>query len=482
MKLSIYDGLRNFVAGLGDSRDKASYSEFYQTKLSPQYLGVLYRHWMFAKAVDIPADDMTVKWRKCFARNLDAEKFDDFYQAETDLNAISVFNEALKLSRLYGSSLIILDTADKSPIEQPLDPQRLGKGALKGITAVDCTDITPMHSFGDVMNSRKPLLYQLPDGTKIHPSRVIRFDGIKLPWPELQKNMFWGDSILHRIYDDVLNAKGISKSVASMVFEATLDVIGVRGLFDRLGNDAAKSALSERFSLSKLMQSVNRTKIIDLEDEQFNRISTSFSGLAEIHADAYAVVAAGADIPITRFLGRSATGLNATGEGDLRNYYDMIASKQVFDLASQIAQFDEVLTRHVYGSKPDGWGSEFNPLWSMSETDVAIRDKTDMETDTGLLDMGAIQLHMIAGRLFDLGRYPGMTAEFVEELRELDEMSAKEDYKNAQKTEDPIDPGTPGADAGVLPQSETAGQVDGDKDQPGNIAIDRSDNSDDSDR
>jgi len=31
-----------------------------------------------------------------------------------------------------------------------------------------------------------------------------------------------------------------------------------------------------------------------------------------------------ADIPMTRLLGQSPAGMNATGDGDMRNYYDRI--------------------------------------------------------------------------------------------------------------------------------------------------------------
>ena len=56
--------------------------------------------------------------------------------------------------------------------------------------------------------------------------------------------------------------------------------------------------------------------------------SYSFTGLSDIYESFMMDMAGAAEIPATKLFGRSPQGFNSTGESDLRNYYDMIASLQ----------------------------------------------------------------------------------------------------------------------------------------------------------
>jgi hypothetical protein len=47
-----------------------------------------------------------------------------------------------------------------------------------------------------------------------------------------------------------------------------------------------------------------------------------------------------ADIPVTRLLGTSAKGLNATGEGDNDNYDEMVSARQETDLRPNLERLD----------------------------------------------------------------------------------------------------------------------------------------------
>jgi phage-related protein (TIGR01555 family) len=83
----------------------------------------------------------------------------------------------------------------------------------------------------------------------------------------------------------------------------------------------------ERFRLGDHLKSFNNMLLLD-EMEKFERKATSFAGLPELMNKFMLHVAAAADIPVTRLFGQSAMGLNATGEGDERNYHERITSDQ----------------------------------------------------------------------------------------------------------------------------------------------------------
>jgi phage-related protein (TIGR01555 family) len=465
--MEMFDSLRNLVSGLGTTRDKASYTEFRKIELSDKYLGTLYDHWIFAKSIDIPADDMVSRWRRPMSAKLDdSDQLETFARIERELNVKQLCNDALKWSRLYGGAGILLDVNDPAEdMSEELDYSKLGKDCIKNLYVVDKTDIWPKHSVTQEMaDSRTPLMYEMSSGTKVHPSRFIRFDGVRLPWRELQRNNYWGASILLRIYDEATASKVTLASIASMIFESNIDVVMVKDLFSNIMTGKGRDAILQRFSLANLSKSINKTVLLDMDKEEFKREPLNFSGLPPMISEFLSVVAAAADIPITRFLGQSAKGFNATGEGDLRNYYDMISARQESDLAPQLRQLDEVLTRHVFGTMPEDWSFEFNPLWAMSDLDRATVDKTDAETDVILRDAGIIQSNHAAARIFSTGRYENMESEYVEELKAMDEMEISEDEMSVEDGESETDGTENIDDDSILPGASEAdnsvGEVD----------------------
>ena len=424
----IVDNLVNLVSGLGTSRDKRSYTEFTHSDLGQAYLGTLYRNWMFGKVVDIPADDMTRKWRTPVAPSLAIEDLERFTKVEKELKIRATVNEALKWARLYGGAAVILNVNDGlGELVDPLKLNMIKEGDLESVVAVDRYDLTAVQiNTRDVAGEfRLPEFYQMAGGGLIHKSRIVRFDGYKLPWDEFQRNNFWGGSVAERVYDDVLNAKTITQSIASMVFEASVDVIGVKGLFERIMNKQGLASIMTRFRLANMTKSINKPLIIDQDQETFQKVTTNFSGLPNLISENYSVVCAAADIPATRFLGQSAKGFSATGQGDLDNYYDMLSSKQETDLYDAVAQLDEVLTRSVFGRPVEDWDFEFNPLQQMDEKQQSEINKMDTESATSDLQSGAITLSQRAAQLLKKGIYPTLDSEWVESLEEMEELEAE---------------------------------------------------------
>jgi hypothetical protein len=63
-------------------------------------------------------------------------------------------------------------------------------------------------------------------------------------------------------------------------------------------------------------------------DEEFERHEMRFANLDKVMVMYLLLCAAAADIPATRLLGREPAGMNATGESDMRNYYDRLSADQ----------------------------------------------------------------------------------------------------------------------------------------------------------
>ena len=73
-------------------------------------------------------------------------------------------------------------------------------------------------------------------------------------------------------------------------------------------------------------------------------------------------MAGAAEIPATKLFGRSPQGMNATGESDLRNYYDMISSLQERQLRPALERLLPVMALSCWGYIPEDLEIVFEPV------------------------------------------------------------------------------------------------------------------------
>lgn len=424
--LPLQDGLVNIVANLGTSKDKRAQSQFASRLLYRDELEIMYdSDWIAGKVVDIPVDDMTRNWRRLKSNEAPQEDLEIVETLERDLQIKDKINEALKWARLYGGSLILLGIDGAGPVSTPLDPNRVGLGSLKYLHVLDRYDVQI-----DALNTTEPhksnfrqAEYYTVNGapnTKIHFSRVLRFDGIKLPWRKRQANNYWGASILQRLYESILNAQTASDSAASMIYESSVDIVKMQNLFQYLSTPNGNDLLLERFALANQSKSFNNMLLLDKDQEEHARVFNNFSGLADLIIKYLNVAAAAADIPATRLLGQSAPGLNATGESDTENYYNMLSSTQETRLGPQLRQLDQVLVRSALGYYPEDFGFEFNALWLLSDSAKADIDIKNAQRDEYYLRNGVVTPSIVAYQLRENGVYNSLTEQFISDLEAIE--------------------------------------------------------------
>jgi len=428
-ELIFNDSLENLVAQLGTNQDKRNHSTFTNSKrLSAQgnetELNALYRtDWVSGKVVDIVPEDMTREWRE-FVGDIDVDVIAKIRKEEDRLNLRSSFEFADKWARLYGTSLIVMSINDGQPPHVPLDLSRVKEGSLQHIKVVDRTRIN--HADQIILenpldeNYGSPEFYRFNNfNTVIHHSRVIRFDGIQLPFEEFRRNNYFSDSVLDRLYDTITNFNTAANAAASMIYESNVDIVKVKGLMGYLQSSEGESLLRKRFTLAGMLKSFNNLLLLDNE-EDFNTKSNSFAGLPDLLDRFGKFLAAGSDVVATRLLGTSAPGFNATGEGDLKNYYDMIRSKQKSRYAPKLDYFDKIMLLNLGLNPDDDYKFEFKSLFQMTPKEQSEVDVNNSNRDKNYYDMGVVTESIIAKELRQKGTITNITAEDIEELDALD--------------------------------------------------------------
>lgn len=415
VKPPTHDGLVNVMTGLGGINSKRTHNKWQLPMFNDfaQLDSCYSSNWIARKIVDIPAEDMTREWRR-----IKCDGAEEISQYEDKLNVRSCVQEAIAWGRLYGGSAILMIT--DQDLTKPLRPELIKKDGLKAIKVFDRWDLGAMTiNTWDILASNylKPEWYTVRGSAmQIHHSHFARFTGERLPLRMQQITQGWGDSTLRKCIDDITDMVAAKDGIAELMQEANIDIITREGLTEELSTDQ-DDMITKRYQMFSMMKSSIQMALLDGE-EKFERATLNLSGVAPIIEQFITWISGAADIPVTRMFGTSAKGMNATGEGDDKNYNNSIRAQQASYLHEPMRTLDEVLVRSALGSFPDDFDYVWNPLSLPNDLENAQAEKLRADKHTLYLAEGIVQRSQVMRELQASEEY-----QFDEdELDELEEM------------------------------------------------------------
>lgn len=429
------DGLQNVVSGLGGNTSKRANNQWVYGMLNDwSSLDAAYQtNWIARAIIDVPARDATREWRaiKC-------DGAEDIATVEQELNVQQTVEEALAWARLFGGAGILMLTGQD--LSRPLNINRVKRGSLERLLVFDRWDLQA-HTINtwDVLSANylQPEFYTVRGGSQqIHWSHVVRFYGERLPRRWMQHTQGWGDSVLRKCIDDVSDMVAAKNGIAELMQEANVDLIKREGLSDDLTTDQDEAIL-KRYQLFRMMKSNIQMALLD-GDETYDRKTLNLSGVAPIIEQFITWISGAARMPVTKLFGTSAKGMNATGEGDLNNYYDDIRSIQTSSLSVSMRALDEVLVRSAIGTMPKSFDYIWNPLAQPDVVQTATAGYTDAQRDAIYLDAGVVQKSQIQRNLQSNEKYQ-FDDEQIEELEELEDKNMFEELPPADGGEEEQD-------------------------------------------
>ena len=172
--------------------------------------------------------------------------------------------------------------------------------------------------------------------------------------------------------DELLKRSAASANIAQLIFQANITTLKMSDFGELLGTGTEE----QRRNLEQAMGLENRFRTsfgIQLlsKDDCLENHAYSFAGLSEIYEQFMMDMAGAAEIPATRLFGRSPQGMNATGESDLKNYYDMIASLQERLLRPALEKLLPVMAVSCWGYVPENLEIVFEPVMTSSPAERA---------------------------------------------------------------------------------------------------------------
>ena len=380
-----FDGYSNSAAFLGSDSPLLSSGTFIRSGLTSDYelLTAMYReNWLTMRIIDTPSEDMTRAWYR-LSSSVSEEQLHDLRRLEARHSVKQEITNALRWARLYGGSLaLMVIRGEEDRLDQPLDMDMLLPDCFRGLLVLDRTQgVEPsaeLVSDLDDPNFGLPVSYTVSLDTEdfstvtLHHSRVLRFVGRELPRQETVREQYWGASEMEHIQDELLRRSAASANIAQLIFQANITTLKMSDFGDLLGFGTEK----ERANLEYAMGLENRFRTsfgIQLlsRDDSLENHAYSFAGLSEIYEQFMMDMAGAAEIPATRLFGRSPQGMNATGESDLRNYYDMIASLQERQLRPALEKLLPVMAVSCWGYIPEDLEFVFEPASTASPLERA---------------------------------------------------------------------------------------------------------------
>jgi phage-related protein (TIGR01555 family) len=251
---------------------------------------------------------------------------------------------------------------------------------------------------------------------RIHHSRIIRFDGVTLPYWQGFTESLWGQSIIERIYDRLVAFDSTTAGVAQLVYKAHLRTLTVEGLRTILAaGGSAEAALIKNVDMIRRFQSNEGLTLIDGKDK-LDSSSYTFTGLDAVLLQFGQQLSGATGIPLVRLFGQSPSGMSATGESDIRNYYDNIKQGQERKLRNPMTVLLDLMCRSELNVEPpEDLAFSFNPLWQMSDTEkaeIAVKVTTAV---TAANEAGLISDQAAMQELRDSAEITGVFANITDE-------------------------------------------------------------------
>jgi len=239
--VSVLDAFSNPLFRLGyGSQSPLEATEYPLTRMTGNYalLNSLYReNWVVQNVVGIIPDDMTRKWFTVTGA-VSPEHLRELDRVQSAAALRESVNEGLRWGRLYGGAAgLIMLRGQEGFLDHPLDLKSILPGTFRGLYILDrwCGIAPEPGLVYDGRGRMVPAYYTITgeDGrtaARVHHSRVVRFTGRELPYLERIAELYWGESEVEALYQDVVKHDNVAANMAALTFRANVDTMEVQNL------------------------------------------------------------------------------------------------------------------------------------------------------------------------------------------------------------------------------------------------------------
>lgn len=354
------------------------------------------------------SDDLSRKWIKIDGCD-DPQKLEIIENELKKLHIKDLFHKAVTTTGYMGGAFIFIDTGEDD-LTLPLAindlSAELKEGSKIKFVVVDPVNVSPIeYNCIDPLRDdyMQPRMWQVL-GKRVHASRLLPFVENQPPMLLKPNYNFLGIPQAQILWDYVMHFNQTRASTARLLEKISLLVVQTdmdAVLSDEHGIELfdAKMEFLERY------RNNDSVFVCDKESEGVMNVQTTIAGCTDVVRQSLELIACINRTPAVKLLGISPSGFNATGESDLKNYYDYISSKQEL-YREQIQTIINVIQLCEFGTIDPAITFKFEPLNEENKASQAMTAQTKIGALTQLVDrqaMSAEELRTAVREDEDLG-------------------------------------------------------------------------------
>lgn len=350
-----------------------------------------------------------------------------------ELNLIPEVVDAAIMGRVSGDCFLYMAVDDGTADTEPLALTQVKR--LKFVRRIERDKLSVATRYEDFRqkNFGEPRTYYIgarshsvgSTQSEVHETRFVKFWGSRTTQTEYDKNGSWHDSSLKRLWPILKDFLFAWRNASSLLKNSVQGKYKVKDLLQILARPDGAKDLEDRMGVIDMARSVLQSLILDKE-EDFTYEVAPLTSLPEM-MDRYAarLSAASEGIPVTKLLGTSAAGMNATGEGDYKNWIQTLETYRRDHIQPQLEQLAQVILAegNVIGSSRD-IEIEFEELAVLSDLEEAQRRQVQAQTDTTYITAGVLLPEEVAASPQILDNYE-LLDDSTREVRVEEEAEAK---------------------------------------------------------
>ena len=383
------------------------------------------------------ADDMSRKWIKIDGCD-DPQKLEVIENELKKLHIKDLFHKAVTTTGYMGGAFIFIDTGEDD-LTLPLAindlSAELKEGSKVKFVVVDPVNVSPIeYNCIDPLRDdyMRPRMWQVL-GKRVHASRLLSFIENQPPMLLKPNYNFLGIPQAQILWDYVMHFNQTRASTARLLDKISLLVVQTdmdAVLSDEHGIELfdAKMEFLERY------RNNDSVFVCDKESEGVMNVQTTIAGCTDVVRQSLELIACINRTPAVKLLGISPSGFNATGESDLKNYYDYVSSKQEL-YREQIQTIINVIQLCEFGNIDPAITFKFEPLNEENKASQAMTAQTKIGALTQLVDrqaMSAEELRTAVREDEDLG-LSFLDEEMPEELENATQTDLMTDDPSTQQ-------------------------------------------------
>lgn len=339
------------------------------------------------------------------------------------------------------------DKTGKTPYSyaDPYDPKAVKPGSFKGFAVIDPHWLTYQW---DKESRTNPLYPHFLEPTwikvgdyRVHRSWAIRKINSELPDIFKPVYLYGGLSLTQMIYERVWAADKLANEAPLLAMTKRLLIAD--GNLEQLQSDPART--NKFFNAINFFRD-NFSIFVKKPSSNVTQLDTNLSELTPLTMSQYQLVAAIAQIPVTKLLKNVPSGLQATGQYEWDDYAQSLKSIQQNDYTPICKMFYELYCASNYPEEDDiRLDIEWNPIDVPKESEIAQMSSQTAQfvahlINTGLIDIAEGRAMLRKTNLPAFQTIPTDIPEILTKIEEAKDPSAQQGGGM---------PGMPGMDGGM---------------------------------